>query len=561
MAADSVASAEDYFASVYPRGGLLTDIKVTIPLDSFNGTAILREPAAHAVVLRFDLAERTSRAEVIRGLTDLSKLIVAFLAGRGQGSYGGYRTPKLRDDATAAVLGFGPGFFTRSDFDSRSVPEIAGDEGQSDLYLSLEAANRSLMLEATVRIKAYARASGWLTFLDAVEGVAQDGRNVLGFPRNFNTATIETTPGAEDVTFLRATDQARSLAGGTYITHLHYAADIEQWRDAQDADRERISGFATGTLLQPLPRTSYASAWSGAPRFVRRETDSFGLDAQGRIARGVLQQVFHRFPRAFAEFRDRRLEALELVRSGTLSLVSAGTYYVPPTEYTAYPGQELFEPELLSAFFEGLTAFFDARYGDALRAWQRTTDMAPRFFWAFICRSECYHDLMRLDDARRALEQAAEIDPNSHIYLEQMGWQSFLEGEYETTVRFSRRAVTAYYNDSYRSYPLHDLGAALLELGRAAEAEVELRAAAARVNLVVKNCYSLGNALDAQGKDAEANKIYDRTVEVAEYLLRRGRFTRRDLRTEFDTVFIPYRSPRSETTRERIRRLVRAARA
>jgi hypothetical protein len=81
-----------------------------------------------------------------------------------------------------------------------------------------------------------------------------------------------------------------------------------------------------------------------------------------------------------------------------------------------------------------------------------------------------------------------------------------------------------------------------------------------RVNLVAKNCYGLGNVLEEQGRSDEARRIYDRTVEVAQYLLQRGQISPRDVRTTLDLAFIAYQGPAALETRERIRLLLQGPR-
>ena len=104
-----------------------------------------------------------------------------------------------------------------------------------------------------------------------------------------------------------------------------------------------------------------------------------------------------------------------------------------------------------------------------------------------------------------------------------------------------------------RAFPYHTLGASLIELGRAAEAEVALRRAAIRVNVEPIICYSLGNSLDAQGRAAEADRIYARTLEVVEFRLRSGQVSTRDRRSLFNMRFIRYRSPKNQQTLATVR--------
>jgi tetratricopeptide (TPR) repeat protein len=87
-----------------------------------------------------------------------------------------------------------------------------------------------------------------------------------------------------------------------------------------------------------------------------------------------------------------------------------------------------------------------------------------------------------------------------------------LLGEYETATNYARQAIEATAEDVMRAYLYHSLGVSLIELGRAAEAEVALRRAAIRVNVEPLMFYSLGNSLEAQGRAAEADRIYARTL-------------------------------------------------
>ena len=207
-------------------------------------------------------------------------------------------------------------------------------------------------------------------------------------------------------------------------------------------------------------------------------------------------------------------------------------------------------------FFAGLGYFADCRYDEALPALREAEAMDPESVWSYAVQVECLQDVGRLGEARSVLERMARVAPTHHLYFEQLAWQLYQEREYARSAEASLRAIAAYHDDSFRSYPYHDLGAALLELGRAADAEQAFRRSVARANLIAKHCFGLGNALEAQGKADEARRIYDRTVEVAQYLLNRNLVSPRDARTVLELIFIHYSSESSLRTIDRIREVV-----
>ncbi|MBV9773059.1 MAG: Dyp-type peroxidase [Gemmatimonadetes bacterium] len=563
----------------YPKTPL-GDVEVKQTLDAWNGSALAKHVAAHRYVVRLDVTT-DDRERVRTGLEEMGERITLFLKGIDRARYRPSWERDALDLGATAFVGFGASFFfdratrkPRFGFPARAVPRhFAGEDplpgGGTDLYVALEADNRSLVLEGTQTVLGYAARCGWLRVVDSREGARrEDGRNLLGFPAGLDNPTVETTPTAWEVAACTGEDQPPALVDGTYLAHLHFRVAMDRWRELTLSQQERMIGRTReeGEPLVPLPPGSVLAAMQrpGTPRVVSRGSDSYTVHRDCSVDKGLLYQLFQRDPARF-DLLYRSLLAADgkprhgsLLAAGIVERTEAATYFLPHGTFARHPGQQFFHPEVFERFFDGLQHFILTDYRAALEAFEEVERLDPAFMWTYAVQVECYHDLELLDEARAVLARGGAVNPGHHLYLEQLAWQHYLEGDYPACAEISWQAVYAYYENSYRSYPYHDLGAALLAMGRAEEAELAFRRAVARVNLVAKNCYGLGNALDAQGRTREAQKIYDRTVEVAQYLLERGRLVPRDARTELELASITYRSERSEETRARIRELLRA---
>ena len=583
---DSTAGAAVSEDPAYPRTPL-GDVVVTRPLDAWNGTAAFRKMAPHVFVIRLNVTTQ-DRETVQAGLRTLGDRLEGFLRAFDRRVYDPLAAEDHRGFATAAFIGFGRSFFYDREIgerrfqlsadavprqlkilelEARDVPEPNADQEQTDLYISLEASNRSLAAEGVRTIVNELDRYGWLRLVDVVEGAQrEDGRNQLGFPADLDNPSIETTPTSDQVALCTPADEPAALQEGWYLVHRLYRVDLDRWQALSRSDQEELIGRThDGRRLTGLPATSLAARaqGAGAPLIVRRSADYLRIRSDGTLSRGLLFQFFQRSPEKQFErlhnqflFPDGDAPPAAIVAGGLVKPVASGCYFTPYGLFARYPGHQFFQPEYFERFFAALGHFADCRYDEALPALREAEAMDPESVWSYAVQVECLQDIGRLSEARSVLERMARVAPAHHLYFEQLAWQLYQEREYTRSAEASLRAIGAYHDDSFRSYPYHDLGAALLELGRAADAEQAFRRSVARANLIAKHCFGLGNALEAQGKADEARRIYDRTVEVAQYLLNRNLVSPRDARTVLELIFVHYASESSLRTIDRIRELV-----
>jgi Dyp-type peroxidase family len=585
---DSTAAAAAPEDRAYPRTPL-GDVVVTRPLDAWNGTAAFRKMAPHVFVIRLNVTSQ-DRDTVRDGLRALGDRIQEFLRAFDRRQYDPLDAEDHRGFATTAFIGFGrPFFYDRRtgerrfqvseravprqleilELAARDVPEPDADQEQSDLYISLEAVNRSLAAEGVRTIAAHLDQYGWLRIVDVVEGARrEDDRSQLGFPSGLDNPSIETTPTADELALCTEADEPPALSQGTYLVHRVYRVDLDRWQALSRTDQEQLVGRARddGSRLVPLPATSLAARvqGAGAPQIVRRGADALRIRSDGTVSRGLLYQFFQRSPEKQFErlhnqflFGEGDTPPAAIVGSGIVKPAASGCYFAPYGLFASYPGHQFFHPELFERLFAALGQFAEAHYDAALALLREAEAIDPASVWSYAVQVECLQEVGRLGEARETLERMVQVAPTHHLYFEQLGWQLYQEREYARSAEASLRAIASYHDDSFRSYPYHDLGAALLELGQAADAEQAFRRSVARANLIAKHCFGLGNALDAQGRADEARKIYDRTVEVAQYLLNRNLVSPRDARTVLELIFIHYRSEAAQQTIDRIRDLVR----
>lgn len=561
-------------------------LEVTYALRPLNGATIARPIPDHMVVVRANVTA-LSAERVQTGLRELTAVVEIFLGGMDRRPHSSRDPVDHRGWNTGAVIGFGPTFFRDRETGEPRFPlpvvprrldflRLAGDErfgldpvrSQADLVIGFEAESYTLIMAGYDHVVDYVRRTGWLELVDVVQGVTRgDGRNHLGFYDGVHNPTIHSTPSIYDVAMVRPPDEVPALESGSYMVHRRYSFDLERWT-ASTAQQEAIVGIhkKTGADLVPMPHGSHVgnALGPGAPRIFRRGVNYAEIRDDGELDTGLLFVSFQRSPEQFTALYDRflyaghgggagpdRLLASDLVRPGTSDL-----YFVPDYLGWGYAGQIFFEPDPFVRLNQGTSLAAGGQAEEALDAYRAIVRDHPWFVPAYTNISDLAPDLGLLEETEERADQALALDPDEFLALNVKAWACYLNGDYPRATRFARRAIEASYADAYRAFPYHTLGASLIELGRYAEAEAALRRSALRVNVEPLICYSLGNSLDAQGRDAEADKIYARTLEVVEYRIRYGSVSARDRRNLFHLPHVRYRTPRNQRVFDAVRRMV-----
>jgi tetratricopeptide (TPR) repeat protein len=569
---------------VYEQGPL-GDVKVLIPLDAWNGTAAFRPPSEHQCVLRLNFTTEDRHAAV-RVLRDLGGIAQRFLFGIDRRRRDPAREEDDRGYGAVVFFGFGATFFRVAGTGAprfgltlppRHIEQLNLDGAKdsttdSDLYIVLESNVRALVLEGLKLVHGYAAQSGVLQLSDFAEGIRrEDGRSILGFQFDQNNPTIETTPSAERVVLCTLDDEPPAFLYGTYVANVHYEVDVTAWSKLTTFEQEQLLGRskATGDPISPLPRASLLGRVQrpSAPVILQRTLNSAYIGDDAQVESGLITQVFMRqpqqqFQRLYNDFlMGGDTGPLQLCTDRYLNLRRAGLYFVPNGFFSSYPGHQFFAPDVFEHFFVGLIQFEQTNYSKAIEAFRTAQQLDPTFEWGYIAEIRCFQDMGVHSQARAVLTRLAKVSPENFLYLERLSFQYYLEQDYNGAIEAAIRAVVSQPEDTFRAYAYHTWAASLLELARVPEAEQVIRRGVARVNLVVKNCFTLGNVLEIQGRIEEAQKIYDRTVEVAEYIIQRGWASLRDIRTNFDLAFIQHRSTGGEDTRRRVLASLRNATA
>ena len=541
----------------------------------WNGSAVFKLPAPHAADVLFDVIG-DDRENAIDLLKALDAWVHAYLRGLDRRPYepdDDHDRPPL---AGAVLVGFGPGMLRAGDGSHRfgiaseaqprrlsplcltdDDPEAVAP-GQADAVVSLEATNRSFLLEGVAQLLDVLRSRDSVRLRSWVEKVVRpDGRDSLGFAAGYGNPDYETIPALEDVVLCDRTDEPPQLSGGTYMVRREYGLDLDVWDRLSTAARERYVGRVRddGTPLAPLPADSLHAKVTAhdAPRLLVRE----GSAMRREPPFSTVVEYFQRRPAAgFERLHERKFVgrqggyALSLLRDGVWRPGPTGVYFLPKGLFAAYPGQQLFEPAPFAALQHGLEQLAAARYGDALASFAGVAASSTDLVWPHLLRAECQFDLGDLDAAESAIDDAATVSPEHFAVAASRAWLLLSRGEPRQAARVCRTALRAATEDTWRSFIYHDLALALYQDGDAGGAEVAIRRCVARVNIVVRHCYTLGLVLEAVGKDEEAQKIYDRTIEVAVWLLRRGQTSRRDARMLFDVRPLPAPTDSARRTKD-----------
>ncbi|MBV9773062.1 MAG: Dyp-type peroxidase [Gemmatimonadetes bacterium] len=562
-------------------------LEVTYPLRTLNGDTIARPIPDHMVVVRANVTT-PSMERLQTGLRELTVVVEDFLAGMDRKRHSSRDPDDHRGWNTGAVIGFGPTFFRDREtgeprFPFPLVPKqldflrLEGDDRfgvdpvstQADLVIAFESQSYTLAMSGYDHVVEYVRRTEWLDLVDVVQGVTRgDGRNHLGFYDGVRNPTLDSTPSLYDVTMVRPPDEAPALESGSYMVHRRYSFDLERWAAAAD-EQEEIVGIhkESGADRVPMARGSHVgkAVLPNAPHILRRGVNYAEIRDDQSLDTGLLFISFQRSPEQFVTLYDHFLYGTDrgppdrLLTGGMVRPSTADLYFVPDYIGWGYAGHVFFEPDAFARLYQGGAQARGGAFTEALATYRGIVRDHPHFLPAYTNISDLAPDEGLIEETEARADQALALDPDHFLGLNVKAWACYLHGDYPRATQFARRAIEASYVDSFRAFPYHTLGASLIELGRFAEAEAALRRSAIRVNVEPLICYSLGNSLDAQGRDAEAEKIYARTLEVVEYRLRYGQVSARDRRNLFHMRYVRYRSPRSRSVFEAVRRLVSAS--
>jgi Dyp-type peroxidase family len=560
-------------------------LEILYPLRALNGSAAFRRPPDHHLSVRLNV--RTSdTARVKAGLAELTTRVRAFIGGLDRQRHSSRSAVDEHGQQNGAFIGFGPTFFRdRASGASRwsgivepkqlTFLELRGDaeqgldprRSQADLIVMLESSSYTLLVDGYDHLLHHVAGADWLELVDVHQGATRgDARNHLGFYDGVRNPSLVSNPSASAVALVEPPDEPPVLRSGSYVVFRKYSLDLGAWSALPVGEQEARIGQrrATGQDVAPLPPGSHVANASatGAPPILRRGIGYLEVSQSGEADSGLLFIAFQAKPAEFVRLHDTFLiappsgAADRLLAGGVARPLTSDLYFVPDYIGWGYVGQQLFEPERFERLFEAGHITEDGRFEEAMAIYRDLGRAYPDFLPTFSNMSDLAPDLDAFIDADRTADEALGIDANEYLALGGKAWAKYLTGEYEAATNYARQAIESTPEDLMRAFPYHTLGASLVELGRPGDAEVALRRAAERVNVEPLICYSLGNSLDAQRRDAEAAKIYARTLEVVEFRLRNGQVTTRDRRSLFNMRFIRYQSPRNQQTLATVRRLL-----
>lgn len=545
----------------------------TKPFSSMNGRAVLRIPLEHACVITFNCLTET-RENIIQLLKILTIEVNTFLVSEKRdldnNAKGSFKTSSL--------IGFGYSFFVndsgkyRFGFDKSIIPKGLNEtHNHSDIYLSIECDNRSLLLEGVSNIL------NTISDIDHISDITHtllhhrvDNRNMLGFLPITKDPGLESEPSSEDIALLsnsndHPTQEYSINMDGSYLVNVSYQINSNSWRALRLSEKEAYIGTSQEegvVLTNQLEGSLYDFAiYLGNRLSISRRFDWNKL-SEARLCRGIITQEITTKPlqlyhKIFG--RTKSLDTVRLFNDSIASNLSVNSYFIPNISVFNYAGELFFEPELLVLFEKGVRLYNLAEYELAIISFKEALSLSDSHSKIQKMLAMCYAELGLYHEALKQIQEATQLRKDGSI-ISYASWVYYLLHEYEKSIAFGEEAISLIPEETERSFAYHNIGNSLLQLGKRSAALNAFQQAARLVNLIPAHCYSYANALDSLDRERDAATIYDRTIEVVEWLINHNDVTRRFVRTNADLAFHQHQSQASHQCYQQVKELLIASR-
>jgi len=323
---------------------------------------------------------------------------------------------------------------------------------------------------------------------------------------------------------VRTSEQARKILHATHALQL----ELRRQGDGVVAD-ESIMDLTNGTRIRNLSADysqttagALPEALAGEVRFALKlragSSDTISGNATALYDRGLyaLREGRYTLDEAIAYFE----QAANLDTSSSLPLAGLTEAQVRKFETTkdvkwleratvSLQSAETLKPDSVSVrLAAGLLNESRNQHLRALEDYQRVLDIEPRNVDAHVRIARIYDTLNMPEKAIASYNQAIALDPNYYMPYQWLGVFYYRRGNHQQAAEQFQKAID-HAPGLYDAYT--NLGAALDSLGREADAEralnrsLELKETARALN-------SLGAVLVYEGKDAAAVQKYQRAV-------------------------------------------------
>ena len=256
----------------------------------------------------------------------------------------------------------------------------------------------------------------------------------------------------------------------------------------------RLQGEASAETVEPAA----AAAYFGGLHYLRRDRVSFDE------AIPLFQQAAQLDPRS-------PLPLAGLAEAQVLKFRAAkDRHWLDEAQRSVAAAQSLNPDSIRVLLVAGLLNQEASRYEAALEDYRRVQEREPRNADA-LCRIASLYDAMDMPDkAIAAYREAIALEPGYYFPHSELGVLYYYRGKYEEAAQEFRNTIA---RASGAVQPYINLGAAMSDLGRDAEAEQALL-----LSLKIKETggafNSLGAIRDYQGRSAEAADFYRRAVAL-----------------------------------------------
>ena len=256
----------------------------------------------------------------------------------------------------------------------------------------------------------------------------------------------------------------------------------------------RLQGDTVADLISPAARGSYDRALY----FLRR--DMYSYDQAGPLFNEAARSDPHS-PSPLAGLAEAQIQKFQGTKERR---------YLEDARRSLSQAETLDPDSPRVHLAAGLLNEITGQYGRALEDYQRVQDIDPGNVSALLRLARIYDAQNLPDKAIENCRKAIKLEPDTPLPYQQLGLLYYYHGKYLSAAEQFQKAVER----DHRSADAYiNLGIAMMELGREAEAEQALL-----TSLTIREdahaLNTLGTIRDQQGREAEAAGYYRRAVAL-----------------------------------------------
>lgn len=175
-----------------------------------------------------------------------------------------------------------------------------------------------------------------------------------------------------------------------------------------------------------------------------------------------------------------------------------------------------FQPDMPHAYVELISTFSAAEVDSANYYAFKAMELAPSWVVPYIKLTRFYSGKLNNNEkAENLLQQAYELDTTSALVHYFKGSYYYRKGDYETGIRWFRKAVESSSNDICFNCAYHSLGDMYIQLGRYKEAEEVLNKAVQLDSTFNGTLNRLGKLYWLTGRFEEAETAFKKEIRLA----------------------------------------------